>query len=222
MWREDVLEPFKISHFHTKQVRSQNTSLYRHLTYEERRALLKSVVEIIAAHVESAFSIYMRPHDWQEATSADERRRWGSCYGVCIELLLGAMSDNGYGGSDPQRVSIFLEDGHQHIGDALKRIKYYQQDAEPPEWPSMSDEVHTGYVEPRRMTAMRIGEIGAVSKLSSCPAQAADFLAYLVSYVFSGHQSPVFEGVFDHLLSLRPVTQPWNESLRTSVGADNR
>ena len=56
-----------------------------------------------------------------------------------------------------------------------------------------------------RMTAMRIGEIGAVSKLSSNPAQAADFLAYLVSYVFSSHRSPVFEGVFDHLLSLRPV-----------------
>jgi hypothetical protein len=205
MWREGVLEPFKISHFHTKQLRSQNASLYRHLTYEERRALLKSVVETIAAHVESAFSIYMRPHDWQEATSADEMRRWGTCYGVCIELLLGAMSDNGYGGSDPRRVSIFMEDGHQHIGDALKRITYYQQDTEPPEWPSMIEEVNTGYVEPMRMTAMRIDEIGAVSKLSSYPAQAADFLAYLVGYVFSGHRSPVFESVFDHLLSLRPV-----------------
>jgi len=105
MWREAVLESFKISHFHTKQLRSHNASLYRHLNYEQRRALLKSVVEIIAGHVESAFSIYMRPHDWEEATSADERRRWGSCYGVCTELLLGAMSDNGYGGPDPQRAT---------------------------------------------------------------------------------------------------------------------
>jgi hypothetical protein len=30
-------------------------------------------------------------------------------------------------------------------------------------------------------------------------------LAYLVGYVFSGHQTPAFEGVFDHLLNLQPV-----------------
>ena len=35
--------------------------------------------------------------------------------------------------------------------------------------------------------------------------QAADLLGYLVGYVFSGRQTPAFEGVFDHLLSLEPV-----------------
>ena len=204
-WRKTVLDSYKITHLHSKQIRSHNDKLYRHLNLDARKALLSTAVETIAAHVESAFSIYMRPHDWQHATTVEERRRWGSCYGVCTELLLVAMSENKYGGPTPERVSVFVEDGHANLGDALKRIRYYQQDTEPPEWPRMIEDTNFSNVEPMRLSAMRIGEIGSVSKLSSCAAQAGDLLAYLVGYVFSGHRTPAFEGVFDHLLSLQPA-----------------
>ena len=118
------------------------------------------------------------------------------------------MSENKYGGPAPERMNVFLEDGHANLGDALKRIRYYQQDTEPPEWPQMVEDANFKDVEPQRLSAMRIGEIGTVSKLSSCEAQAADMLAYLVGYVFSRHRTPAFEGVFDHLLSLQPVVPP--------------
>jgi len=204
-WRETVLAPYKITHLHTKQLRSHNDKLYRHLNLDARKSLRSNAVETIAAHVESAFSIYMRPHDWQHATTAEERRRWGSCYGICTELLLVAMSENKYGGPAPERMNVFLEDGHANLGDALKRIRYYQQDTEPPEWPQLVDDANFNNVETQRLSAMRIGEVGTVSKLSSCAAQAGDMLAYLVGYVFSRHRTRAFEGVFDHLLSLQPV-----------------
>jgi len=127
-WRKKVLQPYKITHLHSKQLRSHNDKLYRHLDLDQREALLSTAVETIATHVESAFAIYMRPYDWQHETTPEERRRWGSCYGVCTELLLVAMSENKYGGPNPERVSIFIEDGHANLGDALKRIRYYQQD----------------------------------------------------------------------------------------------
>ena len=98
-----------------------------------------------------------------------------------------------------------LEDGHANLGDALKRIRYYQQDTEPPEWPQLVEDANFNIVVPQRLSAMRIGEIATVSKVSSCAAQAGDMLAYLVGYVFSGHRTRAFEGVFDHLLSLQPV-----------------
>ena len=71
-WRETVLAPYKITHLHTKQLRSHNDKLYRHLNLDARKSLLSSAVETIAAHVESAFSIYMRP------MTGSMRRRWKS------------------------------------------------------------------------------------------------------------------------------------------------
>ncbi len=134
---------------------------------------------------------------------------WNQVGSVTSSFTKGTMSailsEQKYGGSNPERVSIFMEDGHANLGDALKRIRYYQQDTDLPEWPPIVGDANFDSVEPVRLSSMRIGKTGSVSKLASGAAQAADLLAYLVGYVCSGHQTPVFAGVFDHLLSLQPV-----------------
>ena len=181
-WASKVLDAYSIPYFHAKDLRSQNAKLYRHLNFKERRNLLEAACSVIGQHVKAGAIVYMRPSDWKNSTSPRQRSKWGSAYGICVELMVAVVLGEIVGG--PERVSVFLEDGHVNAADAIRKIHNYKHDTEPIEYPEMALPVHTS--EPNhpelrmREESMRIGDIALVSKVRSMPTQAADLLAYLV------------------------------------------
>jgi hypothetical protein len=162
--------------------------------------LLASASRIIGHHVRGGSIVYMRPSDWKNNTTPQERSRWGSAYGVCMELLLGTVNELVMG---PERVSVFLEDGHVNADDAVTRIRNYKADTEPMEYPELAGDGRVFDPEhsemKARMTKMRVGRVGLVPK-SALPTQAADLLAYLVGPSLRPPLHGVFEGVLDDLL----------------------
>jgi hypothetical protein len=204
-WQHRILDKYHVSHLHAKKLRSRSNKLYRHLTFEQRSEIITTAIELIGSYTESAFSIYMRPCDWKQATTAQERSGWGSCYGMCTEILLAAMSENGYGGASPKRVSVFIEDGHSNAEDALRHIRFFKHDSEPVEWPELAEEEHAGYVDPIRNSCMRIGAQALVPKIGTPQVQAADLLAHLIGSNMQKTSEALFSGALDKLLNVRPV-----------------
>jgi hypothetical protein len=205
-WESEVLRPYSIPYFHAKDLRSQNAKLYRHLNLKERRDLLDAACSVIGRHVKAGGIVYMRPADWKQFTTPRQRSRWGSAYGICMELMLAVVLGEIVGG--PERVSVFLEDGHANATDAIRKIHNYKHDTEPIEYPEITGgPIHTSEPEhpelKMREESMRIGDIALVSKVRSMPTQAADLLAYLVGSALSPIH-PVFEGTLDALLPLKP------------------
>lgn len=212
-WRQRVLSPFKIPYFHAKELRSQNARLYRHLGFAERRSLLQMVISVISDNVKTGASVYMRPHDWESITTHTMRTRWGSAYGMCMELLLAALSQGPFSGTNRQRVNVFLEEGHVNAQDALQKVRNYKYDTESIEWPTLVGEAKVVDEDPLRMTAMQIGGSGLVAKRMTPPVQAADLLAFLMGSAIRSSQHPVFSGVLDELLSRVPVlSSGWGPS----------
>lgn len=204
-WRRDVLDAFGIPYFHAKDLRSGNAKLYRHLGFDQRQGLLEKACSVIGDHVCSGAIVYMRPHDWKTNTTVQQRRRWGSVYGVCVGILVTDVLNTVVGG--PRRVSVFLEGGHANDAEALLGVREYKYATEPMEFPeACSPILYHDLDHPElkaRETFMRIGDIALVDKVSSLPVQAADLLAYLVGSALNP-QHPVFEGILDRLLDLKP------------------
>jgi len=122
-----------------------------------------------------------------------------------MEILVSVVLDGLVG--SPERVSVFLEEGHNNAGDALLKVHNYKHDTEPIEYPEMAGAPIMGDPDHHelnaRKTSMRIGDSALVSKITSPPAQAADLLAYLVGSALKP-QHPIFDGILDRLLDLKP------------------
>jgi len=123
---------------------------------------------------------------------------------VCMELLLRAFNEIV---ASPERVGVFLEDGHANADDALIRIRNYKSDTEPMEYPEMAGPARIFSPEhpemKARIGAMRIGNFGLVPK-ATIPTQAADFLAYLIGSALRPPSPPVLDGILDDLLPRKP------------------
>jgi hypothetical protein len=203
-WKRDLLDSFKITHFHSKELRSQNARFYRHLSFVQRREMLKVASAIICASVSLGIVGYMRPHDWNEFAPAQMRRKWGSCYGTLAELLMADLSKHR---QSTERVSVFFEEGHANAGDVIRKLRAIKHDTEPIEWPEASPELMDAHIveeDPARTQMMRIGDIALVSKQTAFPTQAADLLAYLISSSCLKNPHPVFDGILDALLQEKP------------------
>ncbi len=217
-WKSELLGPFRIPYFHSKDLRSQNARLYRHLSFERRRELLRKATTIIRDVASLGVVGYIRPHDWKQFASMSMRSRWGSSYGILMELLLSTLSEYR---QSTERVSVFLENGHGNADDAIRKIRAIQQATEPVEPLDLPDEVMDVSVleeDQARTRMMRIGDVALISKLTSAPTQAADLLAYLMASSCLKKPHPVFEGVFDELLEGTPhilITLESEESSRT-------
>ena len=69
-WNVELLKPFRIPHFHAKDIRSRNAKLYRHLDLAERRQLLGTGSKLIVKHTRAGAIVYMRPADWRHETTS--------------------------------------------------------------------------------------------------------------------------------------------------------
>jgi hypothetical protein len=112
-WEKEILDKYKIPYFHAKELRSRNAKFYRHLDFAARRDLLNTACSLIKHNVRAGAIVYMRPSDWKRETTQRQRSKWGSAYGVCMEMLLSPVLSKLVQG--PERVSIFLEDGHANV-----------------------------------------------------------------------------------------------------------
>ena len=149
--------------------------------------------------------IIMSPDDWKDATTDTFRCKHGSAYGACMQLLLILLSYQVRKppNEEPERISVFLEDGHKNADDAMLRAKYYKDDTEPVEIPSGA-RVQVLEEDPFRTRFMRIGGLGLFPKLTTRPLQAADLFVYLVSNLFRPTGSRVFDGVSENLGQFKP------------------
>jgi hypothetical protein len=203
-WDREILKKYGLPHFHAKDLRSSNSKVYRYFDFSQRRELLATSCKVIGDHIGGGAVVYMRPSNWKRNTTPGQRSRWGSAYGVCMELLLGAFNEIVPG---PQRVNVFLEDGHANADDAVNRIRNYKSDTEPMEYPELAgpgrvfDPEHPEMKS--RETKMWIGETRLVPK-SAMPTQTADLLAYLVGASLRQPIYPVFDGILDDLLPRKP------------------
>jgi hypothetical protein len=205
-----ALSKYNLTHFHATDIRTRHSKLYRHLSFEDRRNLLEDLADIIARNVTMGFAIYMFPGDWKSATTHQFRCENGSAYGICMELLLWLASCMLKKPGEPERVSIFLEDGHKNAQDAILRAKLYKDDTEPVERVPGAT-VSVLYDDPLRTSFIRIGALGLVRKIDTKPVQAADLFAYLASDFLRSGGRGVFEGIFNKMVQAKPhAYSAWN------------
>jgi len=165
----------------------------------------------MCVHALSGFLTYLRPDDLKALSTPAERSRWGGAYGICAELLLCAISDHL---NRPERVDIYLEAGHANSAAALQKFRNFKSDTEPVECPELADTTITNHDSTpeaqMRVSAMRIGSYGTVTKNESPPTQAADLFAYLAVTALRNDNDPVYSGCLDLLLAGKPhVLSPW-------------
>jgi hypothetical protein len=206
-----TLQTYQLSHFHAKEIRSRDARLFRHLSLDERRELLSGLCSLISQHVLLGVAGYMRPYDYEGATTQEVRSRMGSTYGALTYLLLMKLSGVLLNPSGtPDRVNIFLEAGHRNSREAVGQIAHYKASTEPVR-ESIDGVTDIIDLNPLRTSFMRIGDYGLLRKKEAPPLQAADLLAYLIG--LSAHicePAPVYDGVLDTLLQTRPhVLSPW-------------
>lgn len=210
-WTEQVLKAYSIPFVHAAELRSKRSGFYRHLDITARRQLLHTACGLIGDHVDAGFGTYMRPADLLAITTPQERARWGGAYGMCTELLLCLVSKEG---GQLERINVFLEKGHANAGSALKRIEYFKYDSEPIEWPDLLDPAALNTADTpenrMRLSAIRIGKYGVVTKKAAPATQAADLFAYFATTTFRNDDDPVFSGIFDNLVSrTKHALSPW-------------
>jgi hypothetical protein len=166
--------------------------------------MVEDLVAVIGQHVNMGVAIVMSPDDWRLSTTDTFRCKHGSAYGICMELLLMLASVMlTKPGQEPERVSVFLEDGHKNAGDAILRASNYKADTEPVEAPQGA-KVHEWMDNPARTRFMRIGGIGLFPKTTTIPLQAADLYTYLVSNLLRPTGHYIFQECLRKLAGAKP------------------
>ena len=189
-----ILQKNSLTHFHAKDLPNGHSKLYRNLSFRAREQLVEELTQVIIDHVDMGIAVMMSPDDWNACTTDVFRSQHGSAYGICMQLLLLLASAilMKPEGQEPERVDVFLEDGHANADDAILRVGYYKDDTEPVEILSGAQirhrpEISPGeYIQipeqtPFRTRFMRIGQRGLAPKVATKPVQAADLFAYLTS-----------------------------------------
>jgi hypothetical protein len=199
-----VLNNYNLTHFHATELPNKHSKLFRHLSKENRKALVEELVSVISQHVDMGVAIVMSPDDWRIATTDKFRFEHGSAYGICMELLLMLASLKvGKDGGEPKRVNVFLEDGHKNACDAILRASLYKQATEPIEAPPEAV-VHDLWENPLRTDFMRIGGVGLFPKITTKPLQAADLYVYLISNLLRPTSHEPFSGALRLLAKGKP------------------
>ena len=199
-----VLKNYAVPYFHATELPSRHSKLYGHLSKEQKKAFVSELIAVIGKYVDMGVSIIMTPDDWRLSTTDTFRCKHGSAYGICMELLLMLASVSlRKPGEEPQRVSVFLEDGHKNSGDAILRASNYKADTEPLEVPPGAN-VTQWLDDLPRTRFMRIGSIGLVPKITTLPVQAADLFTYLVSNLLRPTGHYIFQDCLGELASLKP------------------
>jgi hypothetical protein len=199
-----VLKNYRVPYFHATELPSRHSRLFRHLSNDQKRSMVEDLVAVIGRHVNMGVAIVMNPDDWRLSTTDTFRCRHGSAYGICMELVLMLASVMlRKPGQEPERVSVFLEDGHKNAGDAILRASNYKADTEPVEAPPGA-KIHEWLDDLARTRFMRIGGIGLFPKTTTIPLQAADLYTYLVSNLLRPTGHYIFQDCLSKLAGTKP------------------
>jgi hypothetical protein len=199
-WKS-VLDRFQLPRFHMKDIQNFRHPLFKHLSADDRRSLVVALIDAIADTAVLGTLHYMRLHEYKSVTTPPFRSRYGSAYGMLLTLTLlqlGSVLINPL--KQPETIRVFLEAGHANANDALRLIKYWQEDTAPAPTEYQGEPVEVVREDPDRTSRLRIADFGLGSKENMYPLHAADMLAYLASSALSFKGDDFLTGLFDTLL----------------------
>ena len=221
-----LLKEYKVPHFHMNELRNVTKGLYRHLSMPARMRLLDGLIGTLKKYALFGCLITLRPHEYAIVADQQFRNRYGSAYGMCVNLLLRQLHNSLLNPlSGPETINVFLERGHANEGDAIRQLKDWKELTDPP-----PNEVEGQPVERKvpcfeRTDLLRIGTYGSGTKDQMPPLHAADLLAYIANsnaeIALNGRDDRFIEEIGDRLFASIPhISTSWNESaLRSLVEA---
>jgi hypothetical protein len=209
-----VLAEFKVDSFHMKDLRNLRHKRFKHLSPQNRRELLSLLIDLTAATALFGTLTYLQPSAHKAVTDRKFRSRYGSAYGMLVTLSLLRVDTlllNQI--REPDTIRVFLEEGHNNAEDALRLIRYWQEDTAPAPTEFEGEPVEVVVPDPNRTSRLRIDDFRLGSKTGMLPLHAADMLAYLASLSLSFRIDDEFTGFFDKLLArVVHVSTYWNRS----------
>lgn len=168
---ERVKKDFRIPYVHSTQIFSRkSTGIYRHLSNENKRQVIAELTRAITDWTEQSLVVTVIPRQYNNLTTAQWRNENGTSYGACFQWMLIALFEElCLPNAEEKRVSIFLEDGHKHAGEAEQIIR---------DWKVFAD--NDPEIETIREAAcpLKIGGYGRLTKEDSPPLWAADLISY--------------------------------------------
>ncbi len=210
-----VLSHFNIDRFHMKDLRNLRHKRFRHLTKTDRLELLTTLIDTTAETALLGTIGYLRPSDYQVITDQKFRSKYGSAYGFLITLSLLKLDSvllNEI--REPDTIRVFLEEGHANAADALRLLRYWQEDTVPAPTHYGGEPLEQGVPDPNRTSRLRISDFRLGSKTGMYPLHAADMLAYFASLALSFRIDEEFTGLFDGLLGRVPhLSTTWNRGV---------
>lgn len=197
-----ILAEYKIDRFHMKDLRNLRHKRLRHLSKENRRELLSHLIDLTAETALLGTLAYLRPSDYEHVTDRKFRSRYGSAYGALVTLSLLKLDTlllNQI--REPDTVRVFLEEGHNNADDALRLLRYWQEETAPAPTEIEGEPVQIVAADFNRTSRLRISEFRLGSKTGMYPLHAADMLGYFASITLSFRIDEEFTGFFDKLLA---------------------
>jgi hypothetical protein len=181
-WRS-ILDYYHLPHLHFKEFfNSPPSRPFRALTDADKRDIILRASSIIRDSLLFVFTCTISPIQHRHLTSDKFRSRYGSAYGLCVQVfLLEANNLLTQPVNEYQILNVFIEQGHKNANDAIRLIRLIKQDTDPiPE--ELRGDLILGPEDPlRSKSTIKIGKIGLGSKSgidAMLPLQAADFFAY--------------------------------------------
>lgn len=148
--------------------------LYGHLPQESRSQVAGALMSAIIDHTEFSIVASVIPRVYNRLTTKQWRSTYGTAYSSCINgILIGLTEYLDLPPGETLTLSIFLEDGHAHAGEAENVVRDYK---------TFSDNLAESDVpvvdrwieEP----TLRIGRYGRLTKEMAPPLWAADLISY--------------------------------------------
>jgi hypothetical protein len=173
-WKK-VLDEYDLPYFHFLEFNKQHVSL------EQRTQILSSLIKIITECVVLAVSSRISPSEYESLTTPNFRNKYGNAYSLGV---MGCITDAGFrlkGRSyDYQELSVYLEQGHPNMNQALNLLRTFKVSYEEPDLSAFRPGHVTQLIldKDELQPFVKIGTIGMGDRHTMRPLQAADMLAY--------------------------------------------
>jgi hypothetical protein len=180
-WRVEVQEQFRIPYLHMQALMSERSSIYGHLSTQEKVQLFETALVIIEAQADFAVSCSIDPQEHLAITTQDERSFYGSAYTLAVMGCLSAINRHLGDKVAETTLNIYLEDGHRNTGQAIEILQEEWRIQQGPEILGLpTTSVVAAGLPPEALPrpGVRLGTVAPGTKSQMNPLQAADLLAY--------------------------------------------
>jgi hypothetical protein len=168
---EHIKKEFGIPYVHSAELFSRkSTRRYRHLSTGRKRQVVAEFTQAIRDWTERAVVVTIIPRQYNRLTNQQWRNTNGTSYAACFHWMLIALFEElCLPDTEEKKLSIFLEDGHKHAGEAEQVIR---------DWKMFADDDPDIKTIREVACPLRIGSYGRLSKEDSPPLWAADLISY--------------------------------------------